>query len=128
MTPRELRDSIPALAETTFFNTGASGPSPQPVTEAATECLVHHKAEAPAAEGMYPAAREARTESRETIATHLGVAPDELALTESTSDAISALAAAIDWQPGDTIVRTDLEHPAGVLPWQRAAQIGRAHA
>ena len=122
MTPRELRDSIPALAETTFFNTGASGPSPQPVTEAATECLVHHKAEAPAAEGMYPAAREARTESRETIATHLGVAPDELALTESTSDAISALAAAIDWQPGDTIVRTDLEHPAGVLPWQRAAR------
>ncbi|ATW87081.1 selenocysteine lyase/cysteine desulfurase [Halohasta litchfieldiae] len=122
MTPRELRESIPALAETTFFNTGASGPSPQPVINAATDCLRHHKAEAPAAEGMYTAAREARSESRETIAAHLGVAPDELALTESTSDAISALAAAIDWQPGDTIVRTDLEHPAGVLPWQRAAR------
>jgi selenocysteine lyase/cysteine desulfurase len=122
MTPRELRASIPALAETTFFNTGASGPSPQPVTEAATDCLVHHKAEAPAAEGMYTAAREARSESRETIAAHLGVDPEELALTESTSDAISALAAAIDWQPDDTIVRTDLEHPAGILPWQRAAR------
>jgi len=122
MTPRELRDSIPALAETTFFNTGASGPSPQPVIDAATDCLTHHKAAAPAAEGMYTAAREARGESRATIAAHLGVKPAEIALTESTSDAISALAAAVDWQPGDTIVRTDLEHPAGVLPWQRAAR------
>lgn len=122
MTPRELRASIPALAETTFFNTGASGPSPQPVIDAATNCLVHHKAEAPAAEGMYTAAREARANSRETIAAHLGVTPAEIALTESTSDGISALAAAIEWQPEDTIVRTDLEHPAGVLPWQRAAR------
>ncbi|MFW5978287.1 MAG: aminotransferase class V-fold PLP-dependent enzyme [Halohasta sp.] len=122
MTPRDLRASIPALEETTFFNTGASGPSPQPVLDAATDCLVHHKAVAPAAEGMYTAAREARADSRETIAAHLGATPDEIALTESTSDAISALAAAVDWQPGDVVVRTDLEHPAGVLPWQRAAR------
>jgi len=122
MTPRELRASIPALSETTFFNTGASGPSPQPVIDAVTDCLVHHKATAPAAEGMYTAAANAREESRETITAHLGVDPSELALTESTSDAISALAASIDWQPGDVIARTDLEHPAGVLPWQRAAK------
>ena len=119
---QEFRASIPALSEVTFFNTGASGPSPQPVMDAATDCLTYHKAEAPAAEGMYPAAAELREESRETIAAHLGVDPSELALTESTSDAISALAAAIDWQPGDVIARTDLEHPAGVLPWQRAAR------
>ena len=122
MTPRDLRASIPALDETTFFNTGASGPSPQPVLDAATDCLIHHKATAPAAEGMYTAAREAREASRSTIAAHLGADPDELALTESTSDAISALAAAVDWHPGDVVVRTDLEHPAGILPWQRAAR------
>jgi len=119
---RELRQSIPACSEVAFFNTGASGPSPQPVLNAATECLTHHKATAPAAEGMYPSAARIQAESRETIAAHLRVDPDELALTESTSDAISALAASIDWQPGDVIARTDLEHPAGVLPWQRAAK------
>jgi selenocysteine lyase/cysteine desulfurase len=122
MTPRELRQSIPALSAVTFFNTGASGPSPQPVIDAAADCLSYHKAVAPSTDGMYTAAAEARTESRETIATHLDVDPDELALTESTSDAISALAAAVDWQPDDVVVRTDLEHPAGVLPWQRAAR------
>lgn len=119
---QEFRRSIPALSEVAFFNTGASGPSPQPVINAATDTLAYHKAAAPAAEGMYPAAAEARKESRETVAAHLGVDPTELALTESTSDAISALAAAVDWQPGDVIVRTDFEHPAGVLPWQRAAR------
>ena len=122
MIPRDLRAAIPALDETTFFNTGASGPSPESVTEAATDCLDHHKSVAPGAEGMYTAAREARENSRETIAAHLGASPDEIALTESTSDAISALAATVDWQPDDVIVRTDLEHPAGVLPWQRAAR------
>ncbi len=119
---QELRRSIPACSEVAFFNTGASGPSPQPVLDAAADCLGHHKAVAPAAEGMYTAAADAREESRATIAAHLGVDPSELALTESTSDAISALAASIDFQPGDLIVRTDLEHPAGVLPWQRAAR------
>ena len=121
-TPAALRASMPALAETTFFNTGASGPSPTPVIDAATDVVRRHKTEAPAAEGMYPAAATARSESRETIAAHLGVEPSELALTESTSDGLSALAAAIDWQPGDRVVRTDVEHPAGVLPFQRAAR------
>ena len=121
-TPAALRASIPALAETKFFNTGASGPSPTPVIDAATDVVRRHKTEAPASEGMYPAAATARSESRETIAAHLGVAPSELALTESTSDGLSALVAAIDWQPGDRVVRTDVEHPAGVLPFQRAAR------
>ena len=123
MTPRDLRASIPALSDVTFFNTGASGPSPKPVLDAATEALWQHKAEAPAGKGMYPVAAALQAESRETIANHLGVSPDELALTESTSDGLSAVAAAIDWQPGDRVVRTDFEHPAGILPWQRAKRV-----
>ena len=123
MTPRELRASIPALSDVTFFNTGASGPSPKPVLDAATNALWQHKAEAPAADGMYPAAAERKAENRATIASHLGVSPDELALTESTSDGLSAVAAAVDWQPGDRVVRTDFEHPAGILPWERAKRV-----
>jgi selenocysteine lyase/cysteine desulfurase len=33
------------------------------------------------------------------------------------------VAGAIDWQPGDTVVYTDVEHPAGVLPWRRLADV-----
>jgi selenocysteine lyase/cysteine desulfurase len=37
---------------------------------------------------------------------------------------MNAVAGAIDWGPGDVVVRTDLEHPAGVLPWERLRRAG----
>jgi len=48
MDPDELRADIPALAETTYLNTGASGPAPRQVVAAAEECLEHHEYGAPA--------------------------------------------------------------------------------
>jgi selenocysteine lyase/cysteine desulfurase len=61
---------------------------------------------------------------RERVADFVGAEPDEVALTESTTDGIGRIAAAIDWEPGDAVVRTDLEHPAGVLPWKRLEREG----
>jgi len=123
MNPLDLRTQIPITSECAFFNTGASGPSPTPVLDAATGFITHHKTIAPYTNGMYPHADSAYESSRETIATHLGTAPENIALTESTTDSIGMVAGAIDWQPGDVIVRTDTEHPAGVLPWERAARV-----
>lgn len=123
MNPLDLRTQIPITSECAFFNTGASGPSPTPVLDAATGFITHHKTIAPYTDGMYPHADSAYESSRETIATHLGTAPENIALTESTTDSIGMVAGAIDWQPGDVIVRTDTEHPAGVLPWERAARV-----
>jgi selenocysteine lyase/cysteine desulfurase len=37
-------------------------------------------------------------------------------------DGINRIACALPWEPGDAVVRTDLEHPAGILPWQRLAR------
>ena len=45
--------------------------------------------------------------------------PEEVALTESTTDGINRIATAVDFDPGDVVVRTDLEYPAGTLPWQQ---------
>jgi len=121
MDPAELRASIPALERCTYCNTGASGPSPRHVVGAATEFLERHAFEAPAGEGPYTAAFDALAAAREVAATHLGAAAGDLALTRSTADGINLVANAIDWQPGDVVVRTDLEHPAGTLPWDRLA-------
>ncbi len=119
MTPTELRSEIPVLNRTTYMNTGASGPSPTRVVEAAESCLERHEYEAAAQEGMYPMAFDVLDETRETVASHLGASADEIALTQSTTDGINRVAAAIDWEEGDTVVRTDLEHSAGILPWKR---------
>ncbi|MFB6102694.1 MAG: aminotransferase class V-fold PLP-dependent enzyme [Haloplanus sp.] len=117
MRPQDLRAAIPACERGVYFNTGASGPAPRHVVEAATDCLEHHEFVSPVAEGAYPAAYDIFEEARETVAGFLGAEPSEIALTDSTADGIARVAAAVDWHPGDTVVRTDLEHPAGVVPW-----------
>jgi len=119
MTPEELRADVPALDEVAYMNFGASGPSPRRVVDAAESCLEHHEYEAPVAEGMYPAAFDLYDDVRERVAGFLGADADEIALTQSTTDGINRIAGAVEWEEGDVVVRTDLEHPAGILPWER---------
>ncbi|MFC3959285.1 aminotransferase class V-fold PLP-dependent enzyme [Halovivax cerinus] len=114
-----LRETIPAFDDVTYMNFGASGPSPRPIVEAAEDFLEYHEFDAPSGEGMYPAAFETYDDVRETVADFIGAETTEVALTQSTTDAINRVACAIDWEPGDAIVRTDMEHPAGILPWER---------
>jgi selenocysteine lyase/cysteine desulfurase len=117
----ELRADVPAVESCTYFNTGASGPSPRHVVSAATDFLERHAFEAPVGEGPYAVAWDTLEAARETVAGHVGAEPHEIALTRSTADGVNLVAGAIDFQPGDVVVRTDLEHPAGTLPWDRLA-------
>ena len=121
MDPLDLREAIPALDGITYLNTGAASPAPRPVVEAVTDRVEHHQYVAPAAEGMYPALFAAFDDARESVADVLGAAPDEIALTRSTADGINRIATALPWEAGDVVVRTDCEHPAGILPWERLA-------
>ncbi|MFB6080830.1 MAG: aminotransferase class V-fold PLP-dependent enzyme [Haloferacaceae archaeon] len=117
MTPEDLRADIPACERGVYLNTGATGPAPRRVVEATTGFVEYHEHEAPVGDGAYRAAYEAFDEARAALAGFLGADADEIALTQSTADGIGRIAASIDWTPGDVVVRTDLEHAAGVLPW-----------
>lgn len=119
MTPENLRDDVPALDEAIYLNFGASGPSPRRVVDAAERFQERHEYEAPAGDGPYPVAAETLDDVRAAVAEFLGADADEIALAQSTTDAINRFAGALEWEPGDAVVRTDLEHAAGVLPWQR---------
>jgi len=121
MDPETLRADIPACEECVFLNTGASGPSPRRIVDAVTEFHERHKFGSPCGEGMYELASDARERARESVAGFVGAAPGEIALTRNTAEGINHVATGIDWEPGDVVVRTDLEHPAGELPWQRMA-------
>jgi len=121
MRPADLRAEMPALDGLVYLNTGASGPSPRRVVDAATGFLERHAYEAPGGEGMYPVAWDELDRTREAVADLLNASPGEIALTQSTADGISRVANALPWAAGDTVVRTDLEHAAGVLPWRRLA-------
>ncbi|MUW15017.1 aminotransferase class V-fold PLP-dependent enzyme [Halorubrum sp. CBA1125] len=123
MTPRELRADVPALSERAYLNFGAHGPSPRYVVEAASSFLADHE-HGPGAADPYGYAFETFDDVRTRVAEFVGADADEIALTESTTDGINRVASAIDWEPGDVVVRTDLEHPAGILPWKRLEREG----
>jgi selenocysteine lyase/cysteine desulfurase len=124
MRPEDLRAEIPALDGAVYLNSGASGPSPRRVVSATTDFVEHHEYAAPVGEGAYPAAFEIFEEARHAAAAFLGCDRDEIALTDSTADGIARVAAAVDWRPGDVVVRTDLEHSAGIVPWWNLREQG----
>jgi selenocysteine lyase/cysteine desulfurase len=124
VTPAELRASIPALDGVTYLNTGAHGPSPKTVVERVERSLEYHEYESPADEGPYSTAFATYEDVRTDVADFLGADASEIALTQSTTDGITRIATTLDWSPGDVVVRTDLEHPAGILPWRRLKREG----
>jgi selenocysteine lyase/cysteine desulfurase len=126
MDPEELRADIPVCEDVAYLNTGASGPSPERVVRAASEEQAWHEHEGTVDPGPYTSAYERYDETREAVAGLLDSPADEVALAGSTADGISRLANAMDWAEGDVVVRTDLEHPAGVIPWARLREEGCA--
>ncbi|MBC7098241.1 aminotransferase class V-fold PLP-dependent enzyme [Candidatus Bipolaricaulota bacterium] len=56
-------------------------------------------------------------------ATLLGVDPEEVALTRSTTEGLNAVATAIPWRRGDNVVITDQEYPANAIPWYHQARL-----
>ncbi|WP_340100154.1 aminotransferase class V-fold PLP-dependent enzyme [Salinibaculum salinum] len=121
MDPETLRADIPALSDCTYLNTGASGPSPTRIVDAISDFQRRHKFDAPCGDGMYQVAADERQRAREAVAGFVGARPEEIALTRNTVEGINHVSTSIEWEPGDIVVRTDLEHPAGELPWERMA-------
>ncbi|MGQ4555501.1 aminotransferase class V-fold PLP-dependent enzyme [Halobellus sp. GM3] len=123
-TPADVRASVPVFDDVRYLNTGASGPSPRPVVEAAQRSIAAHEWDAASGRGPYPHAFGIYEDARADVADFVGAGTEEIALTQSTTDGINRIAAALEWDAGDVVVRTDLEHPAGVLPWQRLQRRG----
>ena len=123
MDPATLRADIHACESCAYLNTGASGPSPERVVTAATTAQRRHEFDVCETD-HYTAAAELLNEARAAVADHIGARPADIALVASTGDGISRVANAVDWEAGDRVVNTDLEHPSGVLPWRRLAEQG----
>lgn len=54
---------------------------------------------------------------RDAVARWLGVGERNVAYMTSTTAALQAVAATIDWRPGDVVLHPDGDFPANVFPW-----------
>lgn len=114
MDPAALRAQFPVTGRLAYLNAGTCGPVPAAATDAAAAELRREAEEGRAGLAHYRRHLELAGALREAYARRLGCAPDDVALTSSTTDGIAIALAGLDVGRGDEVLTSDTEHP-GVL-------------
>ncbi|UAK39010.1 cysteine desulfurase [Gordonia bronchialis] len=124
---RTVRDSKPLV----YLDSGATSQRPVQVLDAEREFLTRHNAAVHrGAHQLAEEATDAYEDARELIAGFVGVTADELVFTKNATEALNLVtytlgddrsADVFGGRPlgaGDTVVITELEHHANLVPWQ----------
>lgn len=120
---RTVRDGKPLV----YLDSGATSQRPERVWRAEEHFVLHTNA--PVHRGAYQLAEEATDayeDAREAIAAFVGADPFEMAFTKNATEALNLVAytlgddraGALKVTEGDTVVVTELEHHANLVPWQ----------
>ena len=133
-----IRKEFPILSRTVrggkplvYLDSGATSQRPQRVWDAERDFVLG--CNAPVHRGSYELAEEATDayeSARAAIAEFVGASDDEIAFTKNATEALNlvayvlgdARAGSFAVGEGDTIVITELEHHANLVPWQELAR------
>jgi cysteine desulfurase / selenocysteine lyase len=120
MDPLDARALFPICDEHIHFN--HAGVAPMSVrVRAAVEKVSQQMSEEGA---FYEGYTETLDGLRSSLATLVGVTPDQVSVTRGTAHGISLLARGLDWKEGDNIVGARLEYPANLFPWMATRDRG----
>jgi len=111
-----VRAALPVLLQTAYLNTGTAGPYPVPVTTAITRALGRELTLGRASPRGLPDFPPLLVETRGRLASWLGAAPEEMALVGSTTIGVNIVVWGLDWQSGDEVVTTSIEHRGVLAP------------
>lgn len=129
-----IREQFPILQRTVrgdkplvYLDSGATSQRPLPVWKAEEEFVLHTNA--PVHRGSYQLAEEADDayeSARQAIAAFVGADRDEIAFSKNATEALNEVAYVLSDEragdlyvgEGDTVVITELEHHANLVPWQ----------
>ena len=133
-----IRKEFPILSRTVrggkplvYLDSGATSQRPQRVWDAERDFVLG--CNAPVHRGSYELAEEATDayeSAREAIAAFVGADNDEIAFTKNATEALNLVAYVLGDSragsfavgEGDTIMITELEHHANLVPWQELAR------
>ena len=133
-----IRSQFPVLRRTVrgdkplvYLDSGATSQRPLPVWKAEEDFVLNKFA--PVHRGAYQLAEEATDayeSARDSIAAFVGAKGEEIAFTKNATEALNEVAFVLgDARAGklqvtadDTIVITELEHHANLVPWQELAE------
>jgi L-cysteine/cystine lyase len=105
-----LREEMPAVAVTGYFNAGTNGPLPRVVHEAIANASSRDLTQGRIGPNLYPGMMADSQSVRDLFADIFHADPVEVALTRSTSEGLNIALAGMTWRPGDEILTVQLEH------------------
>jgi L-cysteine/cystine lyase len=117
-----IREQMPAVLKNAYLNTGTFGPLPNPTVDALARHFRDELENGRITMENYMRSGEIKDEARAEFAKFLGCPPENVALTRHTTDGMNIGVNGINWQPGDEIVMSDMEHPGGQGPVYNVAR------
>ena len=120
MEPADFRSEFPVLERIAFLNAGSDGPVPRRAAEAASAQIERELVDGRAGAPHFERLIAAGTALRARLAAFLRCAPEDVALTRSTTDGMSTVLSAVELRPGDEVLTSDEEHPGLLAPLEAA--------
>jgi L-cysteine/cystine lyase len=111
-----IREALPATSAGIYLNTGTCGPLPRETVRAMAELEGFELRNGRADVGYWKDSTERMNEARAAVAAVLGTEPRRMALTHATTDGMNVASWSIDWQAGERVVTTSLEHAGALGP------------
>jgi selenocysteine lyase/cysteine desulfurase len=115
------RSEFPITETHVFMNHAAISAPPLRAVRALEDLFLQYTARATA---CYPDWLDRIHRVRELLAALLGAEAGEIAFVGNTSAGLSAVAAGLDWKPGDLVLVPEPEFPANVYPWMNLQRLG----
>jgi cysteine desulfurase / selenocysteine lyase len=116
------RDAFADFEGVAYLNASLQGPMPLAAVQASIAALEWKKHPYRVPDSAY---FDLPDRIREKVAGLVGGSADEVAVTTGTSTGLAALAASIDWKPGDEVLVGRGEFPAHFSTWLRYQQAGK---
>lgn len=98
-----------------MMNNGTVGPMPEPVFNTLTETFRIQATNPCDVYNYFPTRRE---EVKRNVARFLGAELGEIVITRNTTEGMNFVANGLQLEPGDEVLLSDMEHPAGTHPWR----------
>jgi len=97
-----------------MMNNGTVGPMPEPVFNTLVR---YFKVQATNPYDCYNFLPSKKAEIRARLANFINADPDEVAINRNTTEGMNLVSNGLDFQPGDEVIVSAHEHPAGINPW-----------
>jgi cysteine desulfurase/selenocysteine lyase len=121
----EVRADIPLTKKVVYFDNAATCLTPLPVVEAMTEYYTEYRGNIH--RGVHTLSEKASYEydsARQKVASLINAKPEEIIFVKNTTEALNMVALGLQFEKGDTVVTTEVEHHSNFLPFYRLKEKG----